>query len=66
MDESNVYEELGEHNVMFRKMIEDAANTVNIFRTAARGGARGKKQSRDILVKIMVVAHIRVSARSLL
>lgn len=53
VDESNVYEELGKRNATFRRMIDDATTTVNIFRTAARGGVKGKKQSREILVEII-------------
>lgn len=53
IDESDVYEKLSEHNLKFREMVEDGTITVNTMRTAARGGKRGNKKSRDSVIEIV-------------
>lgn len=51
IDDPDVYEKLGEHNEIFRKMVEEGAEPANIIRKATRGGAWGKKQFRDVIVQ---------------
>jgi hypothetical protein len=51
LGKSDVYEEIGKLNETFRQMIKEAAHSVNIIREAARNGSRGKKDTRDFLVK---------------
>lgn len=63
IDESNVHEELGRRNEIFREMVKEGAEPANIIRMATRGGTRGTKDSRDVIVGLKKNNYAQEMAR---
>jgi hypothetical protein len=50
-NEPDTYEELGKRNEIFREMVQEVAESVNIVRKASQNAPQAKKSVRDLLVK---------------